>query len=171
MWSNDHFDEFPWRVPASQDGTLEFVEKGVIHSFRAISNEVATPKIFACSTDRSRTRATAFAPVPGAGGILLTSAATQVSYFIGLKASETRPQSILTGDRNVQGGQLSPGGVLNITSSNRVTFNSEIHNHQGNIGTADGSGHQVTSHGFSRQIEAETAWPTNQGRLLLAIPR
>src|SRR6185436_5664440 len=113
----------------------------------------------------------AFHPVPGAGGILLTSAATQISYFIGLKASETRPQSILTGDRNVEGGQFSPGAILNITSSNRVTFNSEIHNHQGNIGTADGSGQQMTSLALSRQIEAEAALPTNQGRLLLAMPR
>jgi type II secretory pathway pseudopilin PulG len=38
MWANEHSDEFPWQVPASQDGTLEYIEKGVIHSFRAISN-------------------------------------------------------------------------------------------------------------------------------------
>src|SRR5262249_20454593 len=88
MWSNDHAEQFPWMVSTNEGGTREFVDQGgVLFHFRAISNEVTTPKVLACVTDRSRTRATSFAPVPnGPSSVYLNNATTQISYFVGLDA-------------------------------------------------------------------------------------
>ena len=58
MWSNDHGDKFPWDVAASATngpGTKEFAGSGEVwRHFLAISNELNTPKVLACPTDRER---------------------------------------------------------------------------------------------------------------------
>src|SRR5689334_11717518 len=57
MWSNDNGEKFPWRVSTNQGGTLEFSESGnALPHFRAISNEVNSPKVLVCSSDPARSR-------------------------------------------------------------------------------------------------------------------
>ena len=42
MWSNDHQERFPFEVDPAQDGTRTLT---VLDHYRAISNEVNTPKV------------------------------------------------------------------------------------------------------------------------------
>src|SRR5262249_12473474 len=152
----DHAEQFPWMVSTNEGGTREFVDQGgVLFHFRAISNEVTTPKVLACVTDRSRTRATSFAPVPnGPSSVYLNNATTQISYFVGLDADETRPQSILSGDRNVTGATPSKEGILSVSNNTQLSFTKELHNGVGNIGLADGSAAQVTAAALNKQVQA-----------------
>src|ERR1051325_9214264 len=63
MWSNDHAEKFPWQVdgppPAQNDGTRDPKSKQpmkVVNHFQAISNELNTPKVLACSSDAAKSR-------------------------------------------------------------------------------------------------------------------
>ena len=80
--------------------------------FLAASNELSTPKILFCPSEYETTfrqAATSF------GNTVTGSVASQVpytndlniSYFIGVDASETQPQMFLTGDHNL-GGNANP---------------------------------------------------------------
>src|SRR5580765_6097622 len=82
MWSGDHTERFPMAVSTNQGGSLEFIEIGDTSGhFRAASNELNSPKILACSADRTRHWATNFTNFGN----------ENLSYFLALDADETRP--------------------------------------------------------------------------------
>src|SRR5260221_4488857 len=110
MWSNDHQEKFPWFLPDDKqappgDGalngtTLNLPTYGNVDDnlgiYRSISNELNSPKVLVCNSD-NRTRATNWKFV-GNGAF---NNLNQISYFVGLNADETRPQTILSGDHNI----------------------------------------------------------------------
>lgn len=167
MWANDHNGSFPYQVPGpvgppanvNNDGTSSTTYTVRDH-FRAISNEVNTPKVLACGSDPDRmgrrainfdtTQSTPFNNID------------QVSYFVGTNANEVFPQTILTGDRNVKqtasataaittrfaSWTLPAGGVADIG------WGPEQHQNAGNVGLSDGSALQVNPQQFSKQMSA-----------------
>jgi len=155
MWSNDHSERFPFEVAPAQDGSAGLT---VLSHFRAISNDLNTPKVLACGSDPSRTRAINFdvnAATP------LNNQTTQISYFVGTNASEVFPQTLLTGDRNVK--QTAAGTTGITTASATFTLNtaqgtadtgwaSDMHQNAGNIGLADGSAQQATPQVLQKQM-------------------
>jgi len=156
MWSNDHAEKFPWQVDPptitpNSDGTRTLT---VLDHFRAISNELTTPKVLACGSDGDRSRATTFTPAPS--GTYLNDSAKYISYFVGLDADETRPQTILTGDRNVrQGtGALVSKQAITFTSNPNTDANWDpsLHQNNGNIGLGDGSAQQMTAIALQKQV-------------------
>jgi len=162
MWSNDHTERFPFQVdPATvtpnSDGTRNLT---VLDHYRAISNELTTPKVLVCGSDPTRSRAAAFTPPPsGAAVQILNNSATQISYLVGLDADETRPQTILSGDRNLRQGSGNPpttNGKLTFTTNPNTdaTWNGEMHQTQGNAGLGDGSAQQLTSLSLQKQVSA-----------------
>src|SRR4051812_21737393 len=51
MWSGEHGDKFPWRVDVAEGGTgtgTPLVPGGIVNNFRAISNELNSPKVLTC---------------------------------------------------------------------------------------------------------------------------
>lgn len=161
MWSNDHQEQFPWVVSTNKGGTLEYAASAeVFRHFVAISNEVSSPKVLVCATDRERLRATTFAT---------PLANSNLSYFVGLDADETRPQTILSGDRNIVGG-VSNGAWLVFSMTNAPAWTRELHNLEGNVGLGDGSVGQFTSRMLSNQFQSALITQTNPV-LRLAIPR
>jgi prepilin-type N-terminal cleavage/methylation domain-containing protein len=91
VFAVDHADKFPMQLPRKAAGTQEDVASGnVFPHFQALSNELSTPKILLCPADN---RAPAESWPKLANG--------QVSYFVGLDAAITLPQTLLSGDRNV----------------------------------------------------------------------
>jgi prepilin-type N-terminal cleavage/methylation domain-containing protein len=162
MWSNDHTERFPFQVdpPAvtpNSDGTRGLT---VLDHYRAISNELTTPKVLVCGSDPSRSRASAFVPPPsGVAVAILNNSGTQISYFVGLDADETRPQTLLSGDRNARQGNGNPpatNGKLTYTQNPNTdaTWNGELHQTQGNVGLGDGSAQQLTSLSLQKQVTA-----------------
>jgi prepilin-type N-terminal cleavage/methylation domain-containing protein len=157
MWSNDHQERFPFEVDVNQDGSRG---QGVLIHYRAISNELNTPKVLACPSDASRTRAINFDYAPGVSQPLINSG-TQISYFVGTNANEVFPQTVLSGDRNVtKAGALAPSGGVQTYNLNAGTGESDagwdptIHQNAGNLGLADGSVNQATAQTLRRQTGA-----------------
>ena len=85
-------------------------------------------------------RATLIAVVGGLVGASLAIALDGV----GLDADESRPQTILSGDRNITNGLPRSSGILSLEPDRPAGWTAEIHIEQGNIGLADGSVQQVT---------------------------
>lgn len=129
-WSLVQSNEFPAKVDARRGGSLEAIATGeVFRHFQVMSNELATPWILICPSD-NRSRAKDFGP-----GL----ANTNVSYFVGLDADDTQPDSFLAGDRNLTNGATLAGQILLVSSNSAAGWTEKIHKCQGNIGLADGS--------------------------------
>lgn len=162
MWSNDHEEHFPWTVSTNKEGTMEFAASAeVFRHFVAMTNELSSAKIFVCPNDLGRLRARDFST---------PLANSNVSYFIGLDADETRPQTILSGDRNIIGG-VTNGAWLVFGTTTSPSWTRDIHQFAGNIGLGDGSVMQMTTQALARQFQAALASQTNSTVLRLAIPR
>jgi len=183
MWSNDHGEKFPWLVGRYVQGSCDAgdgantvcagsgwanaVQDGNVTIYRSISNELNSPKVLVCTSDGERSKASSFDTTrPNA-----YQNANQSSYFVGLRAEETAPQTILTGDRNITGG----GGGVRRTYTGEdpnaidANFDNSIHRSSGNIGLADGSGDQVTVQDLRKQIAA--ANQSVSGDTVLQLPQ
>jgi len=170
MWSNDHNEKFPWLVGQYAGNCLTgdgantacgggswntAVNDANLTIFRSISNELNSPKVLVCTSDGNRSKASSFDVTRQNS---FDNGANQASYFVGLRAEETAPQTILTGDRNITQG----GGAA--VSGQRATFSGEdpntinagwdnsIHRSSGNLGLADGSADQTTPQDLNKQI-------------------
>ena len=145
MWANEHGEKFPIQLSIAEGGTKDLAMQGLpLASFRIISNELNSPKPLHCPDDKERKMATDF-------GRLTPN---NLSYLLGLDASEVNPQSILSGDRNVCINGQPTNGFVQITNWSVVSWSTSIHNGQGNLGLADGSAHQVTATLLQKQLQA-----------------
>src|SRR6266576_2458081 len=77
-------------------------------------------------------------PLRQAGGRLPTPAFGDlrdwnISYFVGLDARQTNPQSLLTGDRNITNGSSVNDRILFLTRNHHVSWTKEIHQDAGNV--------------------------------------
>ena len=161
MWSNDNEDKFPWQVPVATNGTFEFAESPeAFRHFLAVSNELSSPKVLACSSDEKVTRVSDWAKVRN----------TSLSYFIGLDSNEAFPQTILSGDRNITGGVLASNGIMRMAATDQAGWGSDIHKRQGNLGLADGSALQF-SEGSLRKTIQTALLSTNVAALRFSIPK
>lgn len=164
MWANDHGDKLPWDVAATATngpGTKEFATSGEVwRHFLAISNELATPKVLACSTDRERTRVTDFASLNN----------NHISYFIGLNADETKPQTILSGDRNLAVSNKLLRGAMTVETNTVLSWTSDLHDNMGNFSLADGSAQQIQPYSLNRQLQSAFL-STTQSVFRFAFPQ
>lgn len=156
LFSNDHDDLFPMALSTNKGGTMEFAAgASVFRHFQAISNELVNPKVLACPED-NRSPATSFRNLENAN----------VSYFVGLDADETKPQRLLSGDRNLSiNGVPIATGLISIKKGDEVEWTREMHNGAGNIGLSDGSVMQGTSSVLQNQLRQ-----SGLGVTRLAVP-
>ena len=161
MFSNDQQGKFPWDIPTPEGTGGNYTPQQV---FPCMKNEINSPKVLACTSDPSTTRANDWNNLP---------TGRWISYFVGADADETKPQTILSGDRNAKGGGgTSPLTWTDTTSSNDADWDTSIHVNAGNIGLGDGSAQQVTRDMLRRQIAASNlsgsgVAGTNQTRFFL----
>ena len=160
MWSNDHGELFPWQVPIANGGTEELAHLpyAFLH-YLAASNELNSPKILKCPDDAGRTRASAFdEPLH-----------LSLSYFAGLNANETKPATILAGDRNVSTNGSPMVGFLTVQDLNQLQVTPGLHQTHVNVGLADGSVAQLKPADLRKTAGAEMKALTNQP-VRLVIP-
>ena len=152
LYSEDHEDNFPWMVstnfnPTNTPGSREFTNSAqVFRHFQVASNELNSPNILVCPTDRHRKKAPNF--------IKLNN--TNLSYFVGLDAVESDPQLILSGDRNILGGTLMNSHLLLVRTNSALSWSNTMHIRAGNVGLADGSVQQITDARLIQQVTAVT---------------
>ena len=158
-------DLFHWRA-ATSDGGLGAGPNGnppanvnaglAWYQWAWLSNEVVTPKIFACPADRKRRAATDWGR--GADGLLNGARQnSSISYFVGLDAGfpdmSRAPEHFMAGDRDVavDGQSKCSSGVVNawsITvrpSLGALAWTNELHRLSGNIAFGDGSVRSLTT--------------------------
>jgi prepilin-type processing-associated H-X9-DG protein len=140
LWSGDNNDFYPMGVSTNKGGTMEFAGD-VFRHFQVMSNELSTPKILVCPDD-NRTVAASFARLQN----------KNVSYFVGLDATDVRPQMLMTGDRNVTNGVAPVHSVLELRPEIPAGWTETIHNGKGNVGLADGSVQQFTIPALRRAL-------------------
>ena len=163
IWAGDNNDKFPTQVSSTNGGAMELAATGNVAAvFLVMSNELSTPKILFCPTDRIRQQATVFASThPGN---------TNVSYFVGLDATDTAPNMFLAGDDNFLvgstrkgdvGGAPARSGILSLTTNTPIAWSETRHEKQGNVGLADGSVQGFSSTAL-RTALANTGVETNR---------
>ena len=134
-WAAANGGYMPMTLPGSQGGAAENVgtrqvtssqnmSRGVCKLFLCMSNELTTPKILFCPAEYEtsyRQAATTFAPsIPFyTNGVPYTND-LNVSYFIGIDASEASPRMLLTGDHNL-GGNANPPTTAFLAAPNTGT--------------------------------------------------
>ena len=134
LWSGDNGDRFPMQVSISETngGTKELIAEGnVFPHFHIMSNELSTPRILICPEDKGRKAATSFET---------NFNDDNISYFVGVDADESKPTTILSGDRNLALGKTPLGhGLVTLTNGSPISWTSQIHKGNGYIALGDGS--------------------------------
>ena len=154
MWSGDHGERFPSTVDVSEGGSKAQLETW--QHFISMTNELVTPKILHCPSDRAKQIAGDFSS-SATGLRTLKNAA--ISYAVGTGARPDRPAAHIAGDRNLLGrdGQgCGPAAIFGFITQLRVADNprwdSTMHVNAGNMVLADGSAHQFTQTGLATQM-------------------
>ena len=156
VWANDHAGRYPMQVSTNEGGSLEFVQgPNAFRHFQVMSNELSTPGVLRCWEDKLRRAATNFASLSN----------TNVSYFVGLDATPTNSQALLSGDRNINNRLPARNGMLLLTTNQSVGWTKQMHVRAGYICFADGSVQQVTNSALPLVLR-NTGLATNR----LAIP-
>jgi len=161
MWAGDHGERFPPTVDAAEGGSKARYETW--QHFITMTNELATPKILNCPSDRTKQIASDFSS--SATG-LRTLTNTAISYAVGTGAGPDRPAAHLAGDRNLLGrdGQgCGPSAIFGVITQLRVTddprWDNTMHINAGNMVLADGSAHQFTQTGLAQQMASTDGDP------------
>ena len=162
LWANDNGEKFPWAVDVALGGSLGSADW--TDNYRAASNELANPKILVCPEDKTRVVAAGwYAP--------LLDGDRHISYFVGLDAEESKPQSILAGDRNVfsPGGGSPPSWSAALIGSIDATWDNTMHNQSGYILLSDGSVQHTTISQLREQIVS--ALSSGSSNVTFSLPR
>lgn len=159
IWANDHETKFPWMLPASDGGSQGTVDWA--DHFRAASNELVTPKVLSCSSDKQRGPGTEWRTLDGDRNI---------SFFYGADADETKPNTILAGDRNIISvNNPDPFWTTASGTSIDADWDDNMHKKNGQIVLSDGSVQQTTTKQLREQIM--TALNTGSTNVSFSLPR
>ncbi len=164
LYSNDHGDKFPFEVSTTDGGTKGTGLPGAnnnggtgIGIYRSLSNELVTPKVLICNSDGGKVKASDFLNATAVSFGMQTPVEDGLSYFAGIDGEETKPQTILSGDRNITGDGFGASAPTGWTSQDPAMVNAvweinKIHNAAGNVGLGDGSAQQLTTPTLKKQI-------------------
>jgi type II secretory pathway pseudopilin PulG len=150
IFTTDNNGAWPWQVSTNDGGSKEFLQDPSLAwpHFHALSNELSTPRIARCPNDLTGIQPATWRDA---------SNNSAFSYFLGLDASETNPNTILGGDSNLElDGQRLRSTLVTIRTNAQIRFdNTRVNKQQGdpwhatpdtgNILHGDGSVQQVTS--------------------------
>lgn len=164
IWEGDNNDKYPMQVSVKEGGAMESVATGNVAAvFQVMSNELGTPKLLICPADASRHWATNFTTDFGN---------KNVSYFVGLDAADSYPDSILTGDDNFEiKKETVKSGVLELSKNAPLAWTGERHRFTGCIGLAFGSVQTTTDSGLTDAINYQYKSSSDfTNRFRIAIP-
>jgi len=124
-------------MSTNQGGTKEYANiSDPLPHFRVASNELSTPKVLVCPDDNGRRKVSDWSQFTNT---------SHLSYFVGLDADETKPQTVLSGDRTISTNGTAAKGLVGLSASDTIGWAPGIHRGHGNISFGDGSAAQITS--------------------------
>jgi type II secretory pathway pseudopilin PulG len=136
IYATDNQENFPWERMGTNAPSVA-MGSDRLKSFLAITNQLSTPKILICPADNRK---------ESASWSNFTS--QNLSYFVSPDASQSFPESFLSGDRNIcSNGVIFPRGRVKIPHSavSNLSWTKDMHNLQGNACMGDGSVQQLSS--------------------------
>jgi len=147
LFMHDHNGKFPMAVPMHDGGAREFVQNGYLipgpfyfsyRQFAPLSNELVMPAILICKEEKLRAPAANFATLQN----------SNVSYFVGVNADFSQPDSVLAGDRNLASSPAPSPTILHPASGGVFWWTSELHRFKGNVLFADDHVEEWNNGGF-----------------------
>jgi competence protein ComGC len=170
VWENDHRDHYPAFLAQTNGGWSNYLSRPDASTYcwmnyAAMANQMGqVPQVLVCPSDE-RKPASAFSNL----------ANTNISYFVGVNAADTSPQSILGGDRNLGPGTTpaaqygfspSDGKGNDVVINGPVCWSLKMHSRgnsegAGNILLGDGSAQETTSAGFRQNWQPNASGNTN----------
>lgn len=173
LFSNDHDDKYTFSVADTAGGVANLNGNNPFawQIYQSLSNDLNTPKILVCNSDGSKVKAGDFLnSATGNASFGRQNPPEQgLSYFAGTEAEETKPQSILSGDRNIQGNYPKDWTYAADYSNGQgpnANWDSGQHNNAGNVGLGDGSVQQLNQATLKKQIAAALEGPGGRVRLV-----
>ena len=171
LWANDHEGKYSWRVDQLEGGGLpNGTDNAKVHfQFSLASNELSTPKLVVCPSDRGRTPADNFAVLN----------VTNVSYHLGNDADESKPNHVLSADRSMMGFEVlgqPDSTVCYLNTSGNFGNNAKwdpnlCHGaNAGNLVLGDGSVQQLTDAGLVKLLRVIQKTETLDGTLRFYVP-
>ncbi len=148
MWSDDNEDHYPWLLPISDGGSKTMLEAW--QHFVLLSNELVTPKVLHCPSDRQKSKAQDFTDGPE-GFLALKNSA--LSFFVGTEADQSRPSMHIAGDRSVLSNKnnehcvpadIATGITTLHPQNDNPRWDDTLHNYAGNMVLTDVSVHQFS---------------------------
>jgi prepilin-type N-terminal cleavage/methylation domain-containing protein len=180
LWAGDNGDLLPAEQSVALGGwadRLTNADQGALcwTNYAIMANDMGqSPKLLLCPTDVRTNAASSFVHTKGTNNPVPFDDTT-LSYFVGVSANDTFPQSIQGGDRNLSPGArpaldygYSPsdgkGNDVAIPITGPVSWSKKMHsagntNGTGNILLGDGSSQQLTTADFN-QVWLSNAPPT-----------
>ncbi len=163
LFANDYDGKYPWLVLQNRTNSV-YGDRFRTNNpqdlwmlFQEAGNELSSPVILVCPSDRSRKPARDF----GFGTNQTTASfghplnrLNSLSYFYGVNASEDQWEMMVTGDRHLttEGGKTDdepgdsflvgdqrPAAVGANSVDSNLRWNARLHGRSGNVGFADGS--------------------------------
>jgi hypothetical protein len=161
-WDTDHDGADPWHVEYTYGGTqFASLANNAWFQFAPLSNQLSSPKVFACPGDTQALPASEFSASAAGGLFHPTFGNLAISYFIGLRSSSLNPQSILAGDRSmtIQGiagyrSDLNPTYL--VVPRQSAWLNTGLHGATGNLLFHDGRVELLGNDGLKRAWQPRT---------------
>lgn len=147
LFAEDHSARYPWHTMPNEGGTYGMSSGSAWSNYRAASNYIGSPRLLVCASDRD-TRLTSTWGSGLAGYSYSANQGKALSYFVGLDAFEIYPFTLLSGDRNIAGGEADPcrsvapsPGVpaILLKEDAPLIWTSAIHRNRGSLMMGDGS--------------------------------
>jgi len=169
IFATDNYDRFPFELSVNDGGTRELHASGQpFHAFKALSNELSTPKITICPQDKQKKASETWTNFTDENlsyflNIAVRSPNVTNSDYVTRRVGTMQPADWLGGDRNLtmNGRRVLPGR-FRIATGASAGFGHEFHGTWGNLLRADGSVEQISDAGLLSE--------TNHESYLLLIP-
>ncbi len=144
IFATDNEGNFPWQVSTNAGGSREYLASpnSAFRHFLALSNELSATRLLLCPQDKERTPA-----------IDWRIGNQNISYFVGLNASETNANSFLSGDRNLQTSGVPVGsGLLELATNVTIGWTAQMHKNSGNVLFGDGHVDSMSNNRLQQQL-------------------
>jgi prepilin-type N-terminal cleavage/methylation domain-containing protein len=156
MWAHDNEDRFSFQMDPNDGGSQTWTETWM--HFMVVSNELSTPKVLRCPSDKDKETAQDFTSGPNG---LLTLKNKAVSFGIGTGANPSLPLMNLACDRNVFGldkQSCNPARITGVITTldpvkDNPHWDSTLHGGDaGDMVMVDGSSQQMSMCGLKQHL-------------------